>query len=286
MLSSARNAACALYGLATAVFAMDLHLRDEQVPRGSGPAAHSAVAAGLPLLDPIEPMKNAAVVRAALAKVPERGQGCDSPSRSFAVLLDGKLSWVRFDARTVCQLQLLKRISTAQPGFGPRGVGEVGALVLGKRAADGTRVDVTRLVVPPFKFGGDRLMFVRADLGPLAPGESLIGTFHTHPDGDLEEGALSVTDLEFMRTGWADFHGRIGWLGGGSDRIDWLFDIVDPRDGGWNVYAHDAPRLREMLSRCDRTPDCPIDELRIVGSRYYLWTRFYDDAPEPARAER
>jgi hypothetical protein len=176
------------------------------------------------------------------------------------------------------------RARAAQPGFGPHGVGEMGALVLGRRAADGTRVDVTRLVVPPFRFGGDRLTFMHADLGPLAPGESLVGTFHTHPDGDLEQGALSVTDLQFMRTGFANFHGRIGWLGGRSDRLDWLFDIVDPRDGGWNVYAHDAPRLAELLDRCEHTADCPLDDLRLVGSRYYLWTRYYEQRPDRAVA--
>src|SRR4051812_13467250 len=116
MIRTARTAACALYGLATAVFALDMRLHSEQTPPEGAPPPRGAPLPGLPLLAPDEPMKNAAVVRQALSRVPDAdGEGCRASPRSFAVLLQGHLSWVRFDARTVCQLQLLKRISTAQP---------------------------------------------------------------------------------------------------------------------------------------------------------------------------
>ena len=165
----------------------------------------------------------------------------------------------------------------AQPGFGERGLGEVAAFLLGRRLPGGADVDVSRVVVPPFRFTRDTLTFVAADLGPLQPGEQFIGTYHTHPEGDLEQGVLSDIDLRYMRTGRADFHGRVGALGQGGPDIDWLFDIVEPRDGDWNVYAHDQARLEEIATTCDEGRSCPLDQLRLTGSRYYLLTKFYEE---------
>ena len=155
---------------------------------------------------------------------------------------------MRFGARTVCQLRRLKEISAAQPGFGVRGLGEVAAFLLGRRLDEGSDVDVTRVVVPPFRFNRDAVTFQAADLGPLEAREQMIGTYHTHPDGDLEEGVLSETDLRFMKTGRVNFHGQIGPLRAPGPGLDWLFDIVEPRDGDWNVYAHDQARLEEIAT--------------------------------------
>ena len=68
-----------------------------------------------------------------------------------------------------------------------------------------------------------------------------------------------------------------------SGRLDWLFDIVDPREGDWNVYAHDAVRLRELATLCtQKSPPCPLNELRIAGSRFHLLARTYDERDEDA----
>jgi hypothetical protein len=141
---------------------------------------------------------------------------------------------------------------------------------------------VTRIVVPPFRFTRDSVKLVDADLGPLLAHEQLFGTNPTHPDGDLEQGVLSATDLHYMRFGWVDFHGQVGSLGHDSQELDWLFDIVEPRDGDWNVYAHDRERLDELGLRCRVEGDCPLDELRLTGSRFYLFTRFFEERPEDA----
>ena len=87
----------------------------------------------------------------------------------------------------------------------------------------------------------------------------------------------SPIDLAFMWKGTIDFHGRVGRLGRASDGIDWLFDIVQTRDGDWNVYAHDWPRLAEVAGACDNQLVCPLDQLRLTGSRYYLLTRYYEE---------
>jgi hypothetical protein len=211
--------------------------------------------------------------------------GVISRPRTVSVLLDGKLSRVRFGARAVCQIRRLKQISAAQPGFGKHGLGEVAAFILGRRMAapadsdeeEGDTVDVTRIVIPPFRFSRDSVRFIDADLGALLPHEKLIGTYHTHPDDDLTQGLLSMTDLAFMHRGHADFHGEVGWLGRKSPKVDWLLDIVEPRDGHWNVFAHDAGRLAELHRRCQTGPTCPLDQLRIVGSPYYVLTRFYEE---------
>jgi proteasome lid subunit RPN8/RPN11 len=196
------------------------------------------------------------------------------------------LSRVRFGARAVCQLERLKEISVAQPGFGARGLAEVAAFVLGTRhrvrprtPSDdglGLTVEVTRVVVPPFRFTGATLSFVPADLGPLADGEQLIGTYHTHPDDDWHQGLLSRVDLGFMRAGRVDFHGKVGWLDDDSRDLDWLFDIVEPRNGDWNVFAHDRDILDQLTARCD-TGDCPLNALRLPGTPYYLLARYYED---------
>jgi hypothetical protein len=119
--------------------------------------------------------------------------------------------------------------------------------------------------------------FTPADLGALQAGEQFLGTYHTHPDGDLMQGVLSETDLAYMRSGFIDFAGAVGALDGQSAHLDWLFDIVDPRLGDWNVYAHDTTRLDALRARCSQQSPCPINELRIAGSAFHLYTRFYEE---------
>ncbi|MCS6913951.1 MAG: hypothetical protein RMK29_14425 [Myxococcales bacterium] len=235
------------------------------------------VSPGLPRLDPDDPMANAAVLGALLDEVGhpglKGGLPCAARGRSFALIHRQRLLRVRFGGRAVCQLQLLKRTSSAQPG----GMGEVAALILGRHLPGGNDVDVTRIVVPPFRFGRDTLELIPADLGPLGPGEQFIGTYHTHPDGDIEQGVLSEQDLAFMESGRADFHGRVGSLSADGPDIDWIFDIVEPQGGGWNVYAHDRQRLSALHARCRQGPTCPLDELRLAGSPYYLLVRYYEE---------
>jgi hypothetical protein len=231
--------------------------------------ARGEVAPGIPRLDPADPMANQAVLMEALAAI------TDAPecrARTVALATGGRLSRVRFGRVAVCQLARLKEISVAQPGFGARGLAEVAAFVLGRRARGD--VEVTRVVVPPFRFTGATLSFVPADLGRLADGEQLIGTYHTHPDDDWHQGLLSRVDLGFMRAGRVDFHGRVGWLDSDSRDLDWLFDIVEPRNGDWNVFAHDRDILDQLSSRCD-AGDCPLNALRLPGTAYYLLARYY-----------
>jgi hypothetical protein len=290
-----------LYSAAIASLVGAVHLRQEPPKIEHNPLvrglARGEVRPGIPRLDPDDAMANAAILRLALNEVGTPGfdeRDCDARPRTVSVLLDGRLSRVRFGARVVCQLRKLKQISAAQPGFGKHGLGEVAAFLLGRRmpagdAGDGPdvgdgagddeagdAVDVTRVVVPPFRFSRDTVRFVDADLGALLPHEKLIGTYHTHPDDDLTQGLLSTTDLAFMHRGRADFHGEVGWLGQKSPRVDWLLDIVEPRDGHWNVFAHDGARLAELYRRCQVGPTCPLDQLRIVGSPFYVLTRFYE----------
>jgi len=242
------------------------------------------VAPGIPRLDPDDAMANAAVVRMALNEVGIPGldeKECQAVPRSFSVLLAGRLSNVRFGARAVCQLRRLKKISVGQADR-RRGLGEVAAFILGRRLGHGSEVDVTRVIVPPFRFRSDSVALADADLGPLLPREQLIGTWHTHPDGDLEEGVLSTTDLHYIRYGYVDFHGQVGALRADGPDLDWLFDIVEPREGDWNVYAHDRDRLEELRQRCEADPDrCPLDDLRLAGSHFCLFTRFFEErSPE------
>lgn len=285
--------ACSLYVTGILILTVALHIGPEPVASPISPLqraqARGEIEPGVPRLAPDDPMANAAILMAALDEVQHPGLGrepagevnrCRAAARLFALRLSGRLSRVRFGARSVCQLQRLKSISAAQPGFGHRGLGEVAAFVLGRRVPGGSDVDVTRVVVPPFRFTRDTLTFVAADLGPLQPSEQLIGTYHTHPEGDLEQGVLSDTDLSYMHTGYVDFHGQVGSLREPGPALDWLFDIVEPRDGNWNVYAHDAPRLTELLSRCQREEVCPLNELRLAGSPYNLLTRYYDEPDE------
>lgn len=283
---SLRLAALIAYGVGFAVLLAAFSLRQER----TRPSVHTLqrglergeVGPDLPRLDPTDAMANAAVLSASLLTVPHPGFGdptrpCLARARSFAVMLDGRLSRVRFGARSVCQLQKLKQISLSQPGFGPHGLAEVPAFVLGRRLAGGDDVDVTRIVIPPFRFAGDSVTFEAADLGQLQPGERFIGTYHTHPEDDLTQGVLSETDLEYMRSGFVDFSGDVGPLDHASDKLDWLFDIVDPRDGEWNVYAHDGQRLAALRQRCTREPSCPLNELRLAGSPYNLFARVYEE---------
>jgi proteasome lid subunit RPN8/RPN11 len=297
-----RNTTLALYALSTAVLGAALRIHTVSAPAPVSPLeralARGEVEPGVPRLDPDDPMANSARLHSLLGEVgypaplaylaPEgRGRAagsglgaCAAAPRLVSLVLDGRLSRVRFGGRAVCQLRLLKSISVRQPGFGRRGLAEVAAFVLGRRLGDAADVDVTRIVVPPFYFTESTVTFLDADLGPLERGERLIGTYHTHPEGDLEQGVLSATDLRFMRHGHVDFHGKVGYLArpnDGGDGLDWLFDIVDPRDGDWNVFAHDARRLDALGEECERGGPCAVDHLRLAGSRDYLLTRFYDE---------
>ncbi len=285
-LSASQYAAFAFYGIGLVILGLALSVRVKPVARPVSPLAR-ALARGeltpqVPRLDAEDAMANAAVLNAALLEVPhpglgEHGDRCQARARAFAVMLGGQLSRVRFGARSVCQLRLLKQISVAQPGYGDRGLAEVAAFILGRRLAGGADVDVTRIVVPPFRFTGDTVTFQSANLGELQAGEQFIGTYHTHPDGDLMQGVLSETDLEYMRSGFVDFAGTVGALNEQSARLDWLFDIVDPRLGEWNVYAHDTQRLGELRTRCQQQSPCPINELRIPGSAYNLYSHVYEE---------
>ena len=233
--------------------------------------ARGEVEPGLPRRDPADPMANQAVLMESLGAVDDVS-ACRA--RTVALAVDRRLSRVRFGRRAVCQLARLKQISVAQPGFGARGLAEVAAFVLGTRHKGD--VTVTRIVVPPFRFTGATLSFVPADLGPLGPGEQLIGTYHTHPDDDWHQGLLSRVDLGFMTTGHVDFHGRVGDLDSESPDLDWLFDIVEPRNGDWNVYAHDREVIAQLTAICDGH-DCPLNALRLPGTDYYLLARYYEE---------
>lgn len=269
----------ALYFSGALALTTGLQLEVPREPRSKSPLerGHSRgeVAGGIPRLDGGDPAANAALLREALAAVPHDG-GCDAVPRHFALLVDQRLSRVRFPARVVCQLQLLKRISVAQPGFGRRGLAEVAGFVLGRRLPGSADVDVSRIVVPPFRFTGETITFLPADLGPLLPDEVFLGTYHTHPEGDLTQGVLSEVDLRFMEEGYVDFHGQVGWLANPRGGVEWLFDIVEPRSGDWNVYAHDRARLAALARQC-AAGACPVDQLRITGSPFYLFTRFYEE---------
>lgn len=332
-----RRWALLAYGLGIAALCAGYLLRAER-PRAVVHSLDRArqrgeVAPNLPRLDANDAMANAALLNNILTDVPHPGfprdgQTCDARARSLAVQLRGRLSRVRFGARSVCQLRRLKAISVAQPGFGPRGVAEVAAFILGRRLQGPVTddaivdVDVSRIVVPPFRFGDATLTFTAADMGPLQPGELFIGTYHTHPEGDITQGVLSETDIEYMRQAIIEFGGElageaatpvtvdlaahqatnqvidagkpspsgIGLLAGGigadpspsrgSPRSDWLFDIVDPKEGDWNVYAHDAGRLTELAALCRARTPCPLNELRIAGSRFHLLARVYEEQDE------
>ena len=58
--------------------------------------------------------------------------------------------------------------------------------------------------------------------------------------------------------------------------LDWLFDIVEPRNGDWNVFAHDRDVLDQLTARCDGG-DCPLNALRLPGTPYYLLARYYEE---------
>ncbi len=232
------------------------------------------LAEGIPRLDADDPYANAAVIRRALSGVVPS----DRAYRFFSVYLSGRRSDVLVGPEILAQLRRLKAISVEQPGFGKNGLAEVAALVLGRRLADGQHVEVTRLVVPPFRFSGNNVFLADSDLGALAPGEQLIGTYHTHPASDVAQGLISAVDLRFMHSARLDFHGRVGRLGSESADVDWLFDIVEPRDGEWNVYAHDRAVLRAMHQRFMRDEDAERapEDLRVAGSASYLFTRYFE----------
>jgi hypothetical protein len=271
---SAPHTALGLYLSSALVLsgAVAIHAEPSEDPIRPLERAHARgqVAPGIPRLDPADPMANRAVLMEALADAD--GSACRP--RVVPLATGGRLSHVRFSGRIVCQLERLKQISVAQVGFGARGLAEVAAFVLGRRHKKD--VEVTRVVVPPFRFTGATLSFVPTDLGMLADGEQLIGTYHTHPDDDWHQGLLSRVDLGFMRSGHVDFHGRVGWLDEESPDLDWLFDIVEPRNGEWNVFAHDRDVLAALATRCDGS-NCPLDALRLPGTPYYLLARYYEE---------
>jgi hypothetical protein len=281
MLPSSPSGVITLYASAFITMFIGLQLRAEvhdpvrPLERGE---ARGSLAPGIPRLEPTDPMANAASLKRALAWAgdPELDpRRCRAAARWFHLLIEGRQSRVDFSTRAVCQLKRLKEISAAQPGFGQRGLGEMAAFVIGERR--GRRVQVTRIVVPPFHFTRDTVTFMPADLGPLGAGEKFIGTYHTHPESDDDDGVPSPIDLTFMQRGTVDFAGRIGRLATATDGIDWLFDIVETRDGDWNLYAHDRVRLAELASICSREVYCPVDEMRLAGSRYYLLSRYYSE---------
>ena len=233
----------------------------------------------LPRLDPQDAFANAAILNAILDEVPhpslKADAACQARARIVAVQLDGRLSRVRFSGRQVCQLKRLKEVSVRQHGLGRDEVAEVAAFLLGKRL--GSDVDVTRVVVPPFRFAGDTLDFLAADLGPLGPGEQLIGTYHTHPGNELTQGVLSETDLAYMVSGQAQLDGSGKSLNDAGPQTDWLLDVVEPKHGDWNAYAHDRQRLGELFERCSHSSPCPLNELRLGGSAFNLYVRFYEE---------
>jgi hypothetical protein len=277
LLPTSPSGVLSLYGAALASLFVALQLRAEiyepvrPLERGE---ARGWVAPGIPKLDPNDPMANAATLREVLSTAGDP-DSCRAPARWFHLLIDGRQSRVDFSTEAVCQLRRLKAISIEQPGFGHRGLAEMAAFILGTRR--GRHVSVSRILVPPFHFTRDTITFMPADLGPLQPGERLIGTYHTHPDSDDEAGTPSPVDLSFMQQGIVDFHGKVGRLAQARDGLDWLFDIVQTRDGDWNVYAHDRVRLAELAAICDRDVYCPVEEMRLAGSRYYLLTRYYSE---------
>ncbi len=267
-----------LYGLSALVLTGAFQLRIQPSPTAVRPLERARgrgeLAAGIPRLDADDPMANAAILADALDK--GRVRGCSAAPRSFHVQLEGRTRHVRVPSHVVCQLAMLKAISVGQPGFGARGLAEVAAFLLGRPSSEGS-IELSRVVIPPFHFTRDSITFLDAELGPLAPGELLVGTYHTHPDDDAVEGLLSVTDLRYMHQGHIDFHGQLGWLSHPRGGLDWVFDVVDPRDGVWNVFAHDGIRLEAMRRRCESGRGCPLDELRIAGSENYLLVRTYEE---------
>ena len=269
-----------LYGLSalvlTGAFQARIPLDSAAVSPLERARSRGDISPGVPRLDAEDPMANAAILGEALDR--ERVRGCSLAPRSFQVHLEGRTRHVRVPSHIVCQLAMLKTISVGQPGFGTRGLAEVAAFLLGKALGDDAdEIELARVVIPPFHFTRDSITFLDADLGPLAPGERLVGTYHTHPDDDLSEGLLSITDLRYMHQGHIDFHGQIGWLARPRSGLDWIFDVVDPRDGAWNVFAHDAVRLDAVRKRCELGATCPLDELRLAGSVYYLLVRTYEE---------
>ena len=273
---------CALYaiGLGAAILALS---QNRRTPVPSVHALDRARERGMiddlvPRLDPQDAFANAAILNAILEEVPHPGlhsdAACQARARIIAVQLSGTLSRVRFSGRQVCQLKRLKEVSTRQEGLGRDEVAEVAAFLLGKRL--GNDVDVTRVLVPPFRFSGDTLDFLAADLGPLAPGEQLIGSYHTHPGDELNQGVLSETDLAYMVSGQVELDGHGRSLNESGPRTDWLLDIVDPKRGDWNAYAHDRKRLLELLGRCGQNAACPLNEIRLGGSEFNLYVRYYE----------
>lgn len=279
MWSSPRTV-LSLYALSLLVLTLGLEMRIPQIPDLVRPIeraqARGELAPGLPRLDPDDPMANAAILEAALATPSVRS--CSASPRSFSVRLAGRTRLVRVPSPIVCELGELKLISTMQPGFGRGGLAEVAAFLIGRRLGDAD-IELSRVVVPPFRYTRDTVTFEDADLGSLAPGESLVATYHTHPDDDISEGILSVTDLTYMRIGHIDFHGAVGWLVSPTSGLDWVFDIVDTKEGGWNVFAHDADRLERVRRSCvpANASGCLLDELRLAGSPYNLLVRTYEE---------
>ena len=278
--------ACALYafGLGAVLFGL-VHKKRPAIPPVH--ALERARERGLigdliPRLDPQDAFANAAVLSALLDEVPHprlsTGSDCQARARLLVVMIDGRLSRVRFSGRQVCQLRRLKEVSTGQEGLAKNEVAEVAAFLLGKRLGDD--VDVTRVVVPPFRFSGDTLDFIAADLGPLSPGEQLIGTYHTHPGSELEQGVLSETDLAYMVSGRAEIGGQGASLNDPGPQTDWLIDIVDPKWGDWNAFAHDRRKLKALHARCMASSPCPLNELRLGGSDNNLFVRFSEELPD------
>ena len=194
----------------------------------------------IPRLDPQDAFANAAVLSALLDEVPHprlsTGSDCQARARLLVVMLDGRLSRVRFRGGRSVSFAGSKKCRRDRGACQKRSrrSGGVSARQAARRrrgchASGGAAVS----------FSGDTLDFIAADLGPLSPGEQLIGTYHTHPGSELEQGVLSETDLAYMVSGRAEIGGQGASLNDPGPQTDWLIDIVDPKWGDWNAFAHD-----------------------------------------------
>ena len=95
-----------------------------------------------------------------------------------------------------------------------------------------------------------------------------------------KQGVLSETDLAYMVSGRAEIGGQGASLNDPGPQTDWLIDIVDPKWGDWNAFAHDRRKLKALHARCMASSPCPLNELRLGGSDNNLFVRFYEELPD------
>src|SRR5207248_507394 len=114
MLPTSPSGVLGLYGaaLASLFVGIGLHtdLDDPVRPLERG-EARGWIAPGVPLLDPDDPMANAATLRAVLASAGDAESGCLAPARWFHLLIGGRPTRVDFPTAAVCRLRRLKQIS-------------------------------------------------------------------------------------------------------------------------------------------------------------------------------